>query len=289
MRVTLIALVLGVLLCQSATAQWTYGFRAGLSYSKFLGDLESDASGQVAEDYRFASGFHIGLAVNYEVTDLFGFRGELVFTQRGTEYTYDGDSYYFLARCTPDQRLISGHRVMDLNISTANIEIPLNTYFRVGRFEFSGGVNVAFLLAATGGGSLEFEGMSTTGGTVEPFLITLSHNYIKDEAKATGPRNLPVRIDGLTTITAGTTGAYYDFDEKDGNRFKVIDIGLMGGLSYFLNEGLYLGGRIIYGLADLDDDQYDISRAMLDDNNDYISRSDKNTNLTIQASIGFLF
>jgi hypothetical protein len=52
---------------------------------------------------------------------------------------------------------------------------------------------------------------------------------------------------------------------------------------------VYLGGRVIYGLSDVDDDQYDIAYQSLDSSNNFIYRTDDNRNLTIQASIGFLF
>lgn len=286
--VTLTAFLLlagSVAQCQDVT----YGFRAGLSYSKLLGDVEMDANGNAVEEYQFASGFHIGIAFNYAVTDLFGFRGELLFTQRGTEHAYDGESYIFLARATQDQRLLLGRRDQDVNISTANLEVPLLTYFKAGPFEFMGGFNVSVLMAATGGGGLNFEGVSPNGNAVDPFRITLSYNYVKDEAGSRGPSTIPVRIDGNTVLTPSIQGAYYDYDVKDGNYFNTFDIGLMGGLSYYLNPGLYLGGRVIYGLTDVDDNQYDISLMSLDASNNYIQRADKNRNLTIQVSIGFLF
>lgn len=271
-----------------AEAQLTYGFRAGLSYSKFLGDYETNAMGEELEEYRFASGFHIGMALNYAVTDLFGFRGELIFTQRGTEYRYEGESFYFLAHGTQDQRIITGTRTMDINVSTAILEMPLIAYFRAGALEISGGVNLSVLMAATGGGILDFERMSPSGND-EPFRVILTHNYIKDRALGAGILNMPVRVDGATILTADRTGAYYNFAEKNGNLYNTLDIGLTGGLSFYLNEGLYLGARVIYGLLDVDDNQYDISYRSLDASNNFNYRSDKNRNLTIQASIGFLF
>jgi hypothetical protein len=98
-----------------------------------------------------------------------------------------------------------------------------------------------------------------------------------------------VKIDGVTLLTPSVIGAYYDFEEKPVNQYKAFDIGLVGGLSFYLNEGLYLGGRLTYGLTDADDNRYDISLYKLGSGNSYIFRSDKNQHLTIQASIGFLF
>ena len=273
----------------SGQAQLTYGFRAGLSYSKLLGDQETDDAGNELDEYRFASGFHIGLSMNYALTDLFGFRGEIIFTQRGTEYLYDGDSYYFLERRTPRERIITGRRIQDYNISMASFEVPLIAYFKIGSFEISGGLNSAFILSITGGGSLNFEGIAPSGDDIDPFKVTLQYNFNKDEAQEAGPPNLQVRVDGVTLLTPSTIGAYYDFEEKSGNQYEAFDIGLIGGLAFYLNEGLYLSGKVTYGLTDADDNQYDISLYKLGTDNSYIYRTDKNQHLTIQASIGFLF
>ncbi|HLF65203.1 MAG TPA: outer membrane beta-barrel protein [Saprospiraceae bacterium] len=273
----------------SGQAQLTYGFRAGLSYSKLLGDQETDDAGNELDEYRFASGFHIGLSMNYALTDLFGFRGEIIFTQRGTEYLYDGDSYYFLERRTPRERIITGRRIQDYNISMASFEVPLIAYFKIGSFEISGGLNSAFILSSTGGGSLNFEGVAPSGDDIDPFKVTLQYNFNKDEAQEAGPPNLQVRVDGVTLLTPSTIGAYYDFEEKSGNQYEAFDIGLIGGIAFYLNEGLYLSGKVTYGLTDADDNQYDISLYKLGADNSYIYRTDKNQHLTIQASIGFLF
>lgn len=270
-------------------AQLTYGFRAGLSYSRFLGDSELSDTGMELDEYRFASGFHIGLSLNYAVTDLFGFRGELIFTQRGTEYLYDGDSYYFLERRTTKERVLYGRRIQDYNISMASFEVPLISYFKIGSFEISGGINTALILSSSGGGSLTFEGEAPSGNAVDPFKVTLQYNFNKDNAQEASASALQVRIDGVTFLTPSTVGAYYDFEEKNGNQFEALDIGIIGGLAYYLNEGLYLSGKVTYGLTDADDNQYDISLYKLGTGNSYIYRTDKNQHLTIQASIGFLF
>ena len=270
-------------------AQFSYGFRAGLSYSKLLGNQELDDAGMALDEYRFASGFHIGLTTNYALTDLFGFRSEIIFTQRGTEYKYDGDSYYILERRTTKERWIPGRRIQDYNISMASFEIPIVAYYRIGSLELLGGINTAFILSSSGGGNIDFEGVSPSGKDIDPFRVTLQYNFNKDEAKGSGPYDLLVRVDGVNLYTPTIVGAYYDFEEKHGGKFNVIDVGIVGGLAYYMNQGLYLSGRVTYGLLDADDDQYDISLYKLDSNNNLIYRTDKNQHLTIQASIGFLF
>src|SRR5688572_32111522 len=73
-----------------------YGFRAGLSFSKIDGPSETGPNGEALETNKMASGFHIGMAMNVKITDEFGFRPELVYSQRGTDYTYTGPSYFKL-------------------------------------------------------------------------------------------------------------------------------------------------------------------------------------------------
>ena len=287
MRILVCALF--VVLSFSCEAQLSYGFRAGLSYSKLAGDQEVDDGGNALDEYRFAGGFHIGMSMNYAVTDLFGFRGELIFTQRGTEYLFDGPSYYFLERRTTKERVIMGKRIQDYNISMASFEIPLISYFKIGSFEISGGINTALIVSSTGGGTLRFEGVAPSGNAIDPFRVTLQYNFNKDEAQSAGQANQQVRVDGVTLLTPSLVGAYYDFDEKDGNQYKALDIGIIGGLAFYLNEGLYLSGKVTYGLTDADENKYDISLHKLGSDNSYIFRSDKNQHLTIQASIGFLF
>jgi hypothetical protein len=267
-----------------------FGFRAGITSSKFLGDSEIGSNGEELEEYTFTSGFHIGVSINFKMTDLFGFRSELVFSQRGTNYKYVGDSYYLLGRGTSSVLPITGIRTQKYDVSTANFEIPLTAYYRLGSFEISGGISVALQLAATGGGKLEFDGMAPlTGSNIDPFEVRLLYNYYKDAALGGTSLSEPVVVDGTTYLIPGTVGAYWDFDEKDKNMFNTLDLGLTGGLSYFLNAGLYLGARVTYGLSDVDRNEYDISHHQLDSNGDYIFRDDKNTNLSMHFSIGFSF
>ena len=288
----LLVLVALIGMSASATSQGlTYGFRAGISFSKFIGDSEMDDAGNALDEFNFTSGFHIGFSMNYSVTDLFGFRGELLFSQRGTEYRYNGDSYYWLARqTTNDSKLVLGRRDVDQNLSQATLGVPIYAYYKVGWFEFSGGVYASVSIANTGGGSLDMtEVRSLMGNDVQDLAITLQHNYNKDRARQAGPLNTPIEIDGNTTLTSSNTGAYYDYDVKDKNMYNTFNFGLTAGVAFYLNDGLYLSTRVMYGLTDVDRNEYDISYYRLDDNNEYIQRADKNTDLTIQASIGFLF
>lgn len=267
-----------------------YGFRAGLTYAKFTGDSEIGANGEELESFSFASGFHIGFTVNYKITDLFGVRGELMFVQKGTQYDFNGESWFILGQNASNEINLPGMRIQDLDISTATIEIPLSVYHKLGPFELSAGADVSFLLGAAAGGTLHYEGRSpATGNAIDPFVVRLNYNYFKDNAGAASLTTFPVLVDGSTYDVPTTFGAYYRFDEKDGNYFNTLDVGLHAGLAFFLNESLFLGVRANWGMLDVDDNQYDISLRELGAGRSYIPREDKNTSITLQASIGFSF
>lgn len=284
-------IVLAFGMATSATAQtMSYGFRAGISFSKFIGDSEMNDAGESLEAYNFASGFHIGVSANLGLTDEFGFRGELLFSQTGTEYEYDGDSYYFLARGQTDEKLVFGNRKVDQSVSRATLELPIIAYYKLGFVEISGGFYGALQMASTGGGSLSMtEVTSAAGNDVDPFDITLQHNYNKDGAGQAGFRTEEIEVDGSTIPYSRTTGAYYNYDFKDKNLYQTFDFGLAGGIALYLNDGLYVSARATYGLLDVDRNEYDISYHKLEEDREYIQRADKNVNFTIQASVGFLF
>ena len=145
-------------------------------------------AGNALDEFKFTSGFHIGFSINYAVTDLFGFRGELLFSQRGTEYRYNGDSYYWLARNTVDKTLVVGRREVDMNVSQASLGVPIVAYYKVGWFEFSAGVYGSLSMANTGGGSLSMTEVKSVcdGDDVADLDITLQHNYNKDGAGQAG-------------------------------------------------------------------------------------------------------
>ena len=94
MRTVLFALVTFVL-CILVTPttimgqSLSYGFKAGLNTSAFDGPLENERKQNQV-------GFHIGVIFKYELTDLFGLRGEFLYSQKGSEYFYDGPSFFYL-------------------------------------------------------------------------------------------------------------------------------------------------------------------------------------------------
>lgn len=286
----IVSLTILSLIPLSAQGDFGYGFRAGLSFSQLKGELEMDNAGNSLDEYSAATGFHIGISLAYKFTDLMGVRGEFIFSQRGTQYAYNGESYYILGLHENESIVLNGTRDMTQTITNAYIDIPISVYYKLGSLELSGGVGAGLSVGSTGGGRILFNGNSPTSGrALDEFRVDLNYNFRTNGAKQVDNSFSDIMVDGRTFNIPNRVGAYYWFEEKGKDQFKSLDYYLMGGLSYYLNQGLYLGGRIFYGLTDVDRNEYDVSLRSLDADGNYIFREDDNKNITFQVSIGFTF
>ena len=110
------------------------GFKAGLNFSKFDGPSETGPNGEALESFRVVNGFHIGGIVNIKFTDLVGLRTEFTYTQRGTEYEYNGPSYYTLGKNTLRSVTLMGTRNQTMKVTNAYVDIPLMSYYKIGFF-----------------------------------------------------------------------------------------------------------------------------------------------------------
>ena len=281
-----LVLVAGSLVAQSESIG--YGFRAGISLAQYDGPSELGPNGEELESNKMTSGFHIGMAFNYKFGDLAGMRAEFLFSQRGTDYVYEGPSYYLLERVTVPitETKFIGTRKQTVNVSNAYIDVPVTFYYKFKGFELSGGLNTGFLINSVGGGSLDF----SSPELAEPIKINLNYNYKSDDG---GSFELPLQQvmsnTGSTYAYPSSIGAYYDFPERDRDMFQTIDLGLIGGLSYYLNEGLFFGFRYVHGFGDVDRNEYDISLKDLNTDGTFIPRADVNRSKSWQFSVGFSF
>jgi hypothetical protein len=263
-----------------------FGFRAGLSLAKIDGPSELGPNGEALETNKMATGFHIGVQINYKFGDLMGLRSELLYSQRGTDYLYEGPSYYVLGRNTVKEVTLLGTRKQSINVSNAYLDIPFSLYYKIKKIEISGGLNVGVLISSSAGGTIDFQG---TTPVTSPFRINLNYNYKSDEAGEGSPETEILTIQGQTYPVPKFVGAYYEFPAKDKDLYKTLDLGLIAGLSYFLNEGLYLGVHYVHGLGDVDRNEYDVSLKELNTDASYIQRSDENKSRSWQFSVGFTF
>lgn len=285
---TLIVFISGTVISQSD--KLGYGFRAGLSLSQYDGPSEIGPNGETLETNDLASGFHIGMNVMYKFGDLMGLRGGFMYSQRGTDYKYEGPSYYVLGRNTIDEVTIEGTRTQTINVSNGYLDVPITLYYRIKGFELSGGFNFGTLISSIAGGNLNYVGLSNvTHNPLTPFDITLNYNYKEDKAGEAATTTQNVNVDGKIFAIPTSVGAYYDFAEKDKDLYQTFDIGLIGGLAFYINEGLFLGVYYLHGFNDVDRNEYDISLQELNPDGSYIQRSDENKSRSWQFSIGFSF
>ena len=145
------------------------GFRAGLNFSTLSGPIEENANGEALEEFGITTGFHIGAVVNFQFTDYFGLRTELSYSQRGTEYRYEGESFWNFETVDGTEFVSTGTRSTVMTISNSYLNIPVGAYVRAGRFELSAGAGVGLNLAGRGEGELTYSGVSPMGSPVETF------------------------------------------------------------------------------------------------------------------------
>ncbi len=281
-----------LLLSINALAQdLSFGFKAGLNYSRFSGPFETNDAGDNIESFKTNTGFHVGAGFSYGFTDFFGVKAELIYSQKGGRIRIETPSYFWLENASGDRLLVNGNRFMSTNIYNSYLDIPIMGYAKLGPLEFGLGVNAAFLVASTAGGEIRIsDGKLQNGTPVENFSVSLDYNYFSNEAGEAFfgiPKELTV---GLQTITLpNSLGAYYDFEEKKNSLFNTLDLGLNAEVNLFVNEALYLGFRFNYGLLDVTNEKYDRAYSKLNNDETFILRNDFDRNVTLQTSIGFSF
>ena len=272
----------------------SFGVRAGLNYSKFLGPAEAGGDDFAGESFGLSGGFHFGVNYSYHVTDLFSVVAEIGYTQNGSKRTYEGDSYFIIRE---ENRTIyePGHAILDLDVSNGYLMLPiLANYKLTNKFEVFGGAYFNLLVSPTAGGTFDFTSTNPqVPGEDEIFFVQqLDYNYRGDEAGAASINNrdvIGVYVGGDDVRFAKTVGAYYQYAEKKANYINAVDVGLIGGVNYFLNKGFYAGLRLEYGLTDITDGNADTSINSLDSENQLIFREDNDTHLGVNISIGFRF
>ncbi len=275
---------------KTAAQEFGFGLKLGVNYSTLLGKLEQDNSGKNLERLTYQVGFHVAATSDLKLTEDFGVRAELTYSKKNHIYQYDGQAF----RIYPvGNTKIYATGILKTNILRTNsyIEVPINAYYRVGRkIELSAGGYVSALIYSKASGDVTFSGTTAAGSPIAATTLLVDYNYFSDKPRAGKGTESPVTFfaDGLNVSQPKTLGAYYDYDKKEGNFFKTIDYGLTAGISYFFNKSLYFNFRAQYGLADITNNFYDFQQATSNGLTP-TPRQDKDTNLTLQASVGFTF
>ncbi len=273
----------------SATSAQTFGVRAGLNYSTFLGDKLPQ------ETHGFSTGFHFGMTYSYDFTDLFSLRSELVYIQNGVDYNYSGQSYYIIRQGgnTPITYEQGEMEFYKLNISNAYISIPIMANIKLSKkWEIFGGPYVNILIGPTGRGELKFASNDRPEDII--FRQSLDFNYGSDKiAEITGRYlgldDIGIRVDGNNIKLPRFAGAYFQQGEKKGNRFNGLDFGLTAGAHYFLNKGFFIGLQVDYGFLDITNNENDISLEKLNEDKSFIFSDDIDSHFGYHVSFGFRF
>ena len=299
MKLKYALLFLLAILVFSLDAQIRYGFKTGLNFAKFSGPSETDADGKALETWDNVTGFHIGATFGYSFTDNYSLNAELLFSKRGAKYVFDGDSYRVFRYPPNGQTLSTGSSRYLINVNNSYIDIPLTFVARWGDFEVSAGGYAGFMVSSVGDGSLRYSGetvplgntVTNVGTGASELVWNLSHNYRKDNpGEGEGEEKIIAKVDARNIEMPATLGAYYDYTEDRGSLYNSLDYGLIGGLAYYLSSSLYIGARVQYGLADVTNNNADLSKTEINvTDGTLIYRDDKDKNFMIQASVGFSF
>lgn len=289
-------LLLSVFACLCATGfaqDFGYGFKAGLSFNRFLGPSEENSQGEALEEMVNNTGFHVGAIFNLKFTDAFGARAEILYSQKGGRNRYDGPSYFSLFTVDTEEIQATGNRKSSINVNLSYIDVPLGVWYRPMKWlEVSAGGNIGILGGSTGAGQVTFSGVSQNGGTVPEFSITLDHDYYRNETGSAsfGVGSSFIDVDGEQIEIPSRAGGYYEFPRGDeGSVYNSLDIGVYGGFSFFLNKGFFLGFRANYGITDVSNNDYDYSLQSKGSDGALIPRDDSDHNFSIQTSLGFSF
>ncbi|HFA47487.1 MAG TPA: hypothetical protein ENJ95_00560 [Bacteroidetes bacterium] len=272
--------------------EFGYGFRAGLSFNTLISDSETDANGTELESFTSNTGFHVGAIFTWKATDLMGARAEFIYTQKGGRRTFKGPSYYTFTTTTDKEILTTGTRELNLNLTSSYFEFPITGYVKpLEWLEVYGGVSAGFMVASNVFGNLKYtDGQTSNGIGFDAIDYEIDGNYNTDNINKQIFRN-PVKtisIGNETVEVPNSVGVYYEFEKDPGRLYKTFELGAVGGISVYLNKGLFVSGRVNYGLTDITKTNADVSLAKLE-NGKFIKRDDKDRNFSIQASIGFSF
>ncbi len=285
-------------------------FRVGLNSSRILGPSEKAADGSDLESFTTYTGFHVAGGVVFKLLDHYGFKAEIMYTQKGSRYTYEGPSTYIFTTTRSDNYATAvGTRIVSTRITNSYIEIPVTGYMKYGKFELNAGVSIGFLAGTGAVGDLVFSGLS--GINNEPVEINslINHNYRRDGLEFTQSiLNFQeefykeITVDGeqvilLTEETgyaqwtdSSTFGRVYGksdltLEEKP---YRGLDFALNAGLSYYLSPGLFFGFTASYGLRDVTNPYFEYSYSESEGLN-RVERSDNDRNFVLMGSVGFSF
>jgi len=286
-------------------------FRVGINAAQFIGASEVGADGNDLEDFTTFTGFHVGGGVDFKLLDHYGFKVELLFSQKGSRYTYEGPSTYIFTTTRSGNIVTAvGTREISNRITNSYIEVPITGYLKYGKFELNGGFSVAFLTGSNGVGDLIFSGLSANNNEQIDFATLIAHNYRRDNLETT-PEILTFQeeffteftVDGEQVVLLTEETAYAQWTDSVNNGggvfarntftldekfYRSLDFAVNAGVSYYISDGLFFGFTASYGLRDVSNPFFDYSLSTSTGLN-RAERSDDDRNFVLMGSVGFNF
>lgn len=285
-------LILSFTFSFSLSAQeFSGGFRAGLNFISFDGDQEmSSVSEATFEEFRRTTGFHVAATFALAFTDLVGIKADLMYSQKGGEIRYEGPSYFYLYANQDDLEgsPIFGNRSSEYDVVNSYLDIPLTAYYRLGPLEIEGGISAGFMINSRVSGGATYN--TNTFGVDNDIVYNVEGNYLRDGA---GPAGIISRssttLPRTDVFPPDVISAYYN-SNSDEDLYRRLDFAAVVGVSFYLNNGLFLGVRYQHGLSDATLGENDLRLT----NETQVAGREFNTEDTdnsrvIQASVGFRF
>lgn len=293
-KIIIIALILCTFQISGQAQSWGFGFKVGLNTSGVIGPSEQNAAGENLETFGTIGGFQVGGLVQLKVNKYFGLQTEVLFSQKGSDYKFEGESFETFTNNIGAVIQTTGDRKRLINATNGYINVPLIAYVNITRnlnFGLGGYMDILVSSSASGESSYLNGVLANNSGDVSDFLVDYSFNYSKDEAKGlpTTAGSTTVLVGSENIVIPSSEGAYYNFDTKDGNFYNPLDFGLVANLGWRFNNGLRFDLRANYGLTDVTNNFYDVSLAEKDANGKGLARTDFDRSVSYQLTIGFGF
>lgn len=285
-------------------------FRVGLNAPRFLGPSEKGADGSDLEDFSSFTGFHVAGGVVFKLLDHYGFKAELMYTQKGSRYSYNGPStYIFTASRSGEYATAVGTRTISQRVNNSYLEIPVTGYMKYGKFELNAGVSVSFLAGSGAVGDMVFSGISAINNEQVEIAALVNHNYKKDRLEFT--QNIlsfqpefynEITVDGQQVLLLTEETAYAQWTDADAFNgvfgkpevrldekvYRGLDFAINAGVSYYISPGLFFGFTASYGLRDVTNPYFEYSYSESQGLN-RVERSDTDRNFVLMGSVGFSF
>lgn len=285
-------LILPLVFSLSLSAQeFSGGFRAGLNFISFSGDQEmSSLTDATYETFNRTTGFHVGATFALAFTDLVGIKADLMYSQKGGEIRYEGPSYFYLYTNQDDLEgsVIFGDRNSEYNIINSFIDIPLTAYYRLGPLEIEGGLSAAFMVNSRVSGGATYN--TNTFGIDNDIVFNVDGNYFQDRAGGAGViSRSSTPLPRTDVLPPDVISAYYN-SNSDEKLYRRLDFAAVIGLSFYLNNGLFIGARYQHGLTDatLGENDLRVTNENLVGGREF-NTEDTDNSRVIQASVGFRF